>query len=712
MSATRSEILKSALPAMGIAGSCLVVAFVSLHSAYPSAVAAAKFLAYVVVFNLLPGISAMRVVLPKIREVAAFFIFALAIGIVVNTLAVTAFWVTGQMRFIWLLPVPAGLAVIGQFRRINFSELADRKFERADLHWILGVAFCCVTGLLGEGYLYVNGGLNDGNSLHFAFQGVVIRGLEAGWPPPNLLLPGVAWSYNYAAHLWLMGVNLCTGVPIDVLVGRYGSVFLGSVSAALLWAFGRYAVGLGWWIATLPVFCVYWLLGITHVSGKLFASFMPYGGNLILSPLFAIIVFLVIIAVAAEPSGRRPAFLIFRFVLLAALAFLATGARGVCTPILLCAAGLRLLVSTRWRTESSTADNVADFGALALGFVAGLRFFFTIGTGFTGAGVLKFTGEPFTYLTSPDQTVLSLGHALMDLGMAWLPAGIIAFAIIAIFQAAFLTPALASAFAEIKRQPRDIDIILIGCAIAGLAGFFLTVAPGLSHISFLYFSNISCSLLGAWGLQKMLRGSAPGQWRRPGFESAILLLICAFACLHLSQLPFGTAAWVGKQWATSAWDLVTFSPGAPRADDCISEEDSNLFASAGKMSKAAVVIVIPGATICGPFWWIVRSPVQSLSDYMLAFVPGTADKLSLQSSILIQKQHMEKALALAKDGVLSVPDVMAMAGAIEDEKSVFVMAPRKLAVPPDSGLQLVGEDGAFALWKLVDSRSSRVALPS
>lgn len=704
MSATRSEILKSMMPALAIAGSCLVVVFVSLHSAYPSTVAAAKFIAYVVVFNLLPGIAVTRVVLPRVEDAAAFVIFALAIGIVVNTLALTALWVTGQSSFIWLLPVLAALAVIGQFRRAKFSSRADRRFERADLYWIAGAGFCCLTGLLGEGYFHLDGGLNEGNSLHFAFQGVVIRGLEAGWPPPNLLLPGVAWSYNYAAHLWLLGVNQSTGLPIEVLVGPYGSFFLGSVSAALLWAFGRYPVGLAWRVATLPVFCVYWLLGITRVSGKLFASFMPYGANLILSPLFAIIVFLVTIAIAVERGSRRPAFLIFRFALLAALAFLATGARGVCTPILICAAALRLLVSTRWRTESPVTDSAADCAALALGFVAGLRFFFTVETGFTGTGVLKFTGEPFTFLTGPDQTVLSLGHTLVDWGMAWLPAGIIAFAVIAVFQAAFLTPALASAFVEIKRQKRDVDIVLIGCAIAGLAGFFLTVAPGLSHISFLYFSNISCSLLGAWGLQQMLSGASPVRWKRPGFEAAVLLSICALACLHFSQLPFATVTGVGKQWVKSATSLVTFSPTAPHADDCINEEDSNLFASAGRMSRDAVVIVIPGETACGPFWWIVRSPVQSLSHYLLAFVPGTPEKLSLRNAISTQKLHMDKALALARNGVLSVPDVMAMAGAIEGEKSIFVMAPRRLTVQPDSGLQLAGEDGAFALWKLVASR--------
>ena len=108
----------------------------------------------------------------------------------------------------------------------------------------------------------------------------------------------------------------------------------------------------------------------------------------------------------------------------------------------------------------------------------GLRFFFTVGTGFSGTGVLKFTGEPFSLLTDANQQVMTLGRMLTGWGVAALPAGMVAFAVIVIFQAAFLTPALPTALIEMRKRLRDADILLIGSAIAGIAAVLPTEAPG------------------------------------------------------------------------------------------------------------------------------------------------------------------------------------------------------------------------------------------
>ena len=187
------------------------------------------------------------------KEEGVFLIFSLGVGIAANVLVVTALWSIGELYFLFVLPIFAGGIAIAGFRRAN---LADREICRNAFDWILGTLFVCVTALLGVGFIY-SGDFVNSYSMHAAFQGVIMRGLELGWPPPNLLLPEVAWSYNYAAHLWLHGVMLTTGLPIDVLVTRYGPVFLGGASAALMLAFGRYLVGLAWWIAILPVICVY-----------------------------------------------------------------------------------------------------------------------------------------------------------------------------------------------------------------------------------------------------------------------------------------------------------------------------------------------------------------------------------------------------------------------------------------------------------------------
>jgi hypothetical protein len=699
MNDTRQSALRPTTFVVVIGLSCLAIVFVSLHAAYPSTVAAAKFLGYVLIFNLLPGFVIARFILPGVKEEGVFLIFSLGVGIAANVLVVTALWSIGELYFLFVLPILAGGIAIAGFRRAN---LADREIGRNAFGWILGTLFVCVTALLGVGFIY-SGDFVDSYSMHAAFQGVIMRGLELGWPPPNLLLPEVAWSYNYAAHLWLLGVKLTTGLPIDVLVTRYGPLFLGGASAAFMLAFGRYVVGLAWWIATLPVICVYWVIGIPPIAGELFASLMPYAANLILSPFLAILIFLLTFTFVLEEESTTSS-LVIRVASLAVLTFLMTGARGVCPPILLCALSL-LLVVTSWRKGRLDRKNLIDLGAALIGFAAGLRFFFTIGTGFSGAGALKFVGQPFSFLTGADQPVLTLPHTLMRWGLPWLPSGIVAFAVIVVFQAAFLTPVLPASFVKIRKRMRDVDILLIGSAIAGIAGFFLTEAPGLSHISFLYFSNISFSLLGGWGLQQIISGADQRSWWRSPFESAALAITGVLACVHLAQLPITTVAWVGGQLSASALSLAGFSSDQlPPPAKCLRDQDANLFASAGRASPAAVVIVIPENGHCGPFWWIVRFPLQTVSDYLLTFVPGSATEPGLQKTILAQKQHMDHALASAAQGVLDVSDVVAMARTVDAGRPVFVMASRGLSVQSNTGLQMVDTNDTFALWQISVSR--------
>ena len=238
-----------------------------------------------------------------------------------------------------------------------------------------------------------------------------------------------------------------------------------------------------------------------------------------------------------------------------------------------------------------------------------------------------------------------------------------------------------------------------------MGGFFLTEAPGLSHISFLYFSSISFSLLGGWGLQQIVSGADQKSWLRSPFEAAALAITGLLACVHLAQLPITTVAWVGGQLSASALSLAGFSSDQlPPPPKCLRDQDADLFASAGRASPAAVVIVIPAISHCGPFWWIVRSPLQTVSDYMLTFVPGRVTHSALQNKISIQKQHMDHALASAAQGVLDVSDVVAMARTVDAGRPVFVMASRGLSVQPNTGLQMVDTNDTFALWQISVSR--------
>jgi hypothetical protein len=701
MSEIRLGAVRVLILTAGMIASCLAVAFISLHALYPSTGQAATFLGYVVVFNLLPGLVITRLFLPGVKEVGVYLIFSLAIGMVANVLAVTALWSVGLLSLLFMLPMLAiGLAII-RLRRLDTAER---------LHWNIGwriffgvLAGACLlslTALLGVGFIY-SGNYVESFSSHAAFEGVIIRGLESGWPPPNLLFPNAPWSYNYLAHLWVLGVKLTTGLPIDVLVTNYGPAILGGTSAALLLAFGRYVLGLAWWVAALPMVCVYWAIGIAPISGAIFASFMPYGANLILSPFLAILLFLLIFAFISERGDTTRSYLVFRIATLVVLSFLATGARGVCTPIVVCALSFRL--AWDWWSERLYRQNAVDLIAVIIGFAAGLIFFFTIGTEFSGTGALKITGEPFRFLAREGQTLLTLPRTLMGWGVAALPAGIIAFAVIALFQAAFLTPALPRAYVAIRRKARTIDVLLIGSGIAGIAGFFLTEAPGYSHLSFLYFSNISFALLAAWGLQHLIYGPDPRAWWSA--RSVPLVLIVLLAGVHLAQLPMHTIIWISRHWSASVVSVATGSQQPlPNLHPCMRIEDADLFARAGQISPAAVVIPIYRTTHCPALWWVVHHPIQTLSFYMLHHVPGRARQPALQDRILTQQKHMFHAWASAAKGVLDVPDVIAMAKSLGDRGPVFVMAPRTLSVEPNSALRLVGTSDAFGLWQVSVAR--------
>ncbi|MBR1277685.1 hypothetical protein [Bradyrhizobium sp. AUGA SZCCT0283] len=693
--------LQSLARIVGTSVLCLAIVFLGLHSLYPSTDATIRFLGYVLLFNLLPGAVISRYFLPGARELGVYLAFSLAVGIVTNILVVTLLWAVAMLQYLFLLPVFAGALGIARLRRS--SELLECAEVRNVPAWIFGLAFACFTALLGVSFMYAgtySDVYTDAYSSHAAFEGVIVRGLEFGYPPANLLFPNAGWSYNYAAHLWLLGVKLTTGSSIDVLVTRFGPAFLGGASAAVMVAFGRYVVGLAWWVAYLPAICVYWIVGIAPISGSILASFMPFGANLILSPFVAFIVFFLTIAFLFEEEGSGLRERCFRFVTLVVLAFLATGARGVCTPILLCGMALRLTVSI-WRREGRSPGRALDLVAVIVGFGLGLRFFFTVGTSFSGAGTVKITGQPFTLLASQD--VLTLAGALTKWGFAAVPAGIVAFAVIAIFQAAFLTPAVPASLIRMRKNAREVEFFLLGCGIAGLSGFFLTEAPELSHVSFLYFSNISFALLGALGLQLTIHTAKP-QLR---FGLVSIVAVVLLACLHLAQIPINAIAWIGGNLAASAVSVASLSSRPlPALAPCMRNDDADLFAVARAVSPAAIVIPIYHTTHCAAFWWVVHHPTHTLNVYLLQHVPGRAADPALQAKIRIQQERMFHAWESAAKGILDVSDIIELAKTLVGRGPIFLMAPRSLSIETPERLHLVGASEVFGLWKVSVPRSN------
>ncbi|GAU83447.1 hypothetical protein [Bosea sp. BIWAKO-01] len=685
---------------LGTSLACLGLLWLSLVVVHPSAAAATRFIGYVLVFNLLPGIVVARILLPQVDSPVVLVINALALGISVNLLVLIPLWAMNQTALISLLPFVAGAVLVVGFRRLGLVRLwAEWRVGLSEARWLAGTIFLVLTALLGIANV-LSGDPGDAFSFHFAFQGVIVRGLERGWPPPNLLIPDVPWSYNYAAHLWILGANHVAGVPLDVLVARYGPVFLGGSAAAVMMAFGRCLLGLKWWIAALAVISVFWIVGVPPIAAGVFGTFMPFGATLLLSPFLAIIVFFLVLSfvLAGAPSRGMG-----RSLILVMLTFLATGARGACPPILMCALALRLCLA--WRADRRWPRFQSwDLVAVTVGFGAGLWFFFTLGSGFSGTGFVRITGQPFDFLSAPAQYLLIVPHLLMDAGLGKLLAGALAFALIAFFQAGFLTPALPVCFAALRRQADSAAILLLGSAIAGIAAVFATEAPGYSHFSFLYFANVSLALLGARGLQLLIEGRC---WhgRRRAAVLTCFGAVALLACLHLAQLPSLVLTRFVARWAATSTALMTGkSELAPPIADCRRDADVDLFSKASLGGPDPIVVVLPkvrsGQLYCETFWLVVQTPLQVVSDYALAYIPGSATQ-PLARILTTRVQHMNAAIGLASGGVLSVSDIVAIAATMDRRRPVYLLADNTLSPSVDGGLEWVASNDRFALWRVV-----------
>jgi len=652
----------------------------------PGAGQALEFTGYVLAFNFVPGLAIMLVAGQR-RLTPEVMLVGWVSGVMFNIAVVTVFWLAGTLGLLVLLPV---LGAAGFLALLRHAPLAAPRLGPV----LLAAVFLCATAVLSLAQILA-GDPADVLSFHAAFQAVIVRGLEQGWPPPNLMLPDVPWAYNYAAHLWVLGASRMTGLPLDLLVTRQAPLLLCVTAAASLLAAGRILLGVPWWIAAIPVLSLFWVAGVPPITTGLFAIFMPFGANLILSPYVGMMFFLGTLLVLASdrPHGWH------RFAVLGGVVFLATAARGVVSPLLICAAGLHAALvwySARripWREG-------ADVLALVLGFAAALVVFFGVGAGFWGTGFVEVTGQPFTFLVRADQYLFTLPHWLMRQGLPPLLAAILAFLVIAAFHGGLLTPALPAAFRTPDATSRRVVTLLSGGAIAGICAFFATEAPGYSHVSFLYYSGACLALLGARGLHHLLlhRPIRPLGW----VGLAAILALCTIRVAELPGSATHWLAWRAQQMAQSfagGGDQSGLTPVA-----CHREEDGVLLQHLD-LSSRPVVIFLPRSqtmmALCQALWLIVGTPLQTMNSYALTYVPGTGEE-GLARLLAFRKEAMMRALEQAATGRLSVVDIHRLRDSLSSSRPTFVLADASL-VPDSDGVELVVGNDRFRLWRVASA---------
>ncbi len=682
-----------------------VVAFAALMITYPSASSATRFLAYVIIFNLLPGVVFARLLVPRVQAPGIFVIYALAAGVTANVLIFLPLWAGGYPQLFRAFPIVAFAGAVIVRRRLRLAEIFNEWAPgRTDIWWTAGALFLCLTPLLTMVYLLADdpGG---STSLHFAFQGVVVRSLETGWPPANLGVADLPLSYHYAAHLWILAAFQNSGIDLGVLVARYGPLFLPGCAAAMVFAFGRFVLRLAPWAAALPVVAVFWIVGIPTIFGRIFASFAPYGSALILSPALGFVVYLLTLTVIIEARSRG------RFApgaaVVAALTFIGTGARGVFGPILICALALLAIVDW-WRTRAVNCDRVIYVLSATVGCVAALIFFFTLGSDVSGTGFVRISGEPFTFLTQR-QSLLNLHLLLMALGVAQPFAAAIGFLVIATCQAGFLT---AGFWYDLVRMWRgaatDADILLIGTSIAGVVAFFLTEAPGHSHLSFLQYASIAMALLGARGLDCALKSVFEEARFTTGKLARIVVISTTGVLLivQLSELPSQLWSGLDHQGRAAVTHIFATKDQTQRRDpgllSCSDDRDAvDLLA---QVPVKAVVVNVPSTAFalraCEYFWPLVDQPRHSINPFALRHAPEQL-KGPLQARFAQRLDHLTAAVDGAIRGAVSAYDLIAIARTVSRDEPVFVLLAKSVHVDENPQILRVAEAGPLVLLRVL-----------
>jgi hypothetical protein len=247
-----------------------------------------------------------------------------------------------------------------------------------------------------------------------------------------------------------------------------------------------------------------------------------------------------------------------------------------------------------------------------------------------------------------------------------------------------------------RRGASSAQILLLGASIAGVAAVFLTHAPGHSQFTFLQYSNICLSILGAQGAQRILSRDA---WHNAGRgvkarKAAVLSSAGLLLVLQLSQLPPASLNWLGGRT-----EALTAYLRAPRdriasiqsISSCVRNDDTDLLAIAANASADPVVLLLPARTDV-PFpcdiWWTVLHPVQTIQAYAVYVMPGTAaGALKERLDKRIDLFHRLESASIG--GRLSLADLLMLADSFPPATPLYAIVDEDLALGASPRIEVV-----------------------
>jgi hypothetical protein len=251
---------------------------------------------------------------------------------------------------------------------------------------------------------------------------------------------------------------------------------------------------------------------------------------------------------------------VFALLLVALIVFLATGARAQLAPVLISAQLLLLAHSLVFRDRAAAIWHACVLACMVLAAVSGLLVFLSAGSGFSGASFLSIRMDPSRFIVD-NLSFFYLPHWLSTLGLPVGIAALIGYFVLVVLQPSFLLPGLCVFLVALWHRKlaayRSIEVLLVGVVIAGVTATSLTEAPGGSHYVFLHYSKIAAVVLGAAGLQFILRRRR----RQRKVADAVLAASLVLGIVHFSDM-----VWEYHQAGRKAIDLaMTFEPPAALA---------------------------------------------------------------------------------------------------------------------------------------------------
>lgn len=444
---------------------------------------------YEMLFVLLPGVAALRLLLPRLASPLAWTALGWPLGFAIELVVFVVGTALDAQWLMWALP-PAGVALAAMtWRRQGVGQPSVPRTRASAASWATAAVVVVSLGVLALGPFATYPIPRNVESVvlydDHVFDVALMAEASQHWPMTNPNVSGEPLRYHVLAFVHGAALGTTTGVELDVIVLRAMPVtLLLLIALQAAWLAIRVAPRRPW--AAPTAVAILLLAGELDFDPLREAPFVGlFFNNFVLSPTnaFALPFVMATIGLILGLIGTRAAPGPRTWILLAVLVAAAVGSKGSSLPLLLGSLGLYVVAR-------GVLDRVIDRRAIAAMCVAVAASVVVFLALFSGGGDAGAAIDPLAYL---DYAVFAEGgdgpsHRLWGL--------IVTAALLAPWAGALLL------FGRVRGRSRLKAVWLASVLGAGLLLFGLVAQPGLSQVYFKHLAAPAGAVLSAWGIAR------------------------------------------------------------------------------------------------------------------------------------------------------------------------------------------------------------------